>query len=554
MKILTAAQMRAADEATFARLGVVSRAVMESAGRHAADLIERAYSEALLEPVLVLAGAGNNGGDGYVAARALANLGIDVNVYALRAIDELKGDALSAARAFLASGGVVIEHTAADAAAQEQHLRAQHWGLVIDAILGTGISGEVKGAAAYGISLLNSLAAEQQIPVIGIDVPSGVDTDTGALCGSAVRCSDTVALQCLKPAHLLFPGAEFCGRVFLADIGIGSSLPEVRDVNRELATAQFTATQLSKSRAFSPSAHKGSRGHVVVLGGSRGKYGAPQLSGHAALRAGAGLATLLLPESAANGIAPSLKELMCEPLPEADGDFSEAAGESLGQLLEGKDALVVGPGIAEREGSEALLRAAFDAVSKAAIPAVIDAGALNLLAEHRQLEKAIPARSVLTPHPGEMARLLGISIPDVQKDRFAAAEAYAQQVGAIVVLKGARTVVAQPNGTSILAPSATSVLGTAGSGDSLAGIIAALLSQGLEPFAAAAAGVYVHGVAGEYLERSQSGVYGAIATDIADTVPKVMNAVAALIRHREAPSFIRQVIPEPWIESFICGQ
>jgi len=551
MKILTAAQMRAADEATFSRIGVVSRAVMECAGRQCADLIERAYSQSLLDSVLVLAGAGNNGGDGFVAARAFLNLGIDVHVYALKPLSELKGDALLAARSYAAAGGVTIEYSAASTSEQESHFRAQRWGLLVDAILGTGITGEVTGPAAYGIRLLNSLSSEQQIPVIAIDLPSGVATDTGEICGTAVRCTDTVALQCLKPCHLLFPAAEYAGRIFLADIGIGSSLIEVMSVQRELLTASHAAALLSKSRALASDAHKGSRGHVLVLGGSRGKFGAPQLSAQAALRAGAGLATLALPKSAADEIAPSLKELMCEGLPEENGDFSAEAAQAFSRTVKGKDALVVGPGLDGAEGSVELLRTALQTALDSNLRIVVDAGALNVIADHPELIELLPG-AVLTPHPGEMARLTGKSVPEVQRDRFRCAEEYAARSGAVVVLKGARTIIAAADGTVFLSPSATAVLGTAGSGDSLAGIIGALLAQGLDPLAAASAAVYVHGVSGEYLERTQQGVFGAVATDIADTVPKVLNAVAALSRHREPPSFIRQVVPEPWTEGFLA--
>jgi len=545
MKILTAAEMRAADEATFNNLGIPSRAVMEAAGRHLAELLNKEFFRELSKTVLVITGAGNNGGDGFVLARALAGLGARPLVFALRSLKDLKGDAQSAAMAFKKSGGLILEANENKWSEQVAELGKETFGLIVDAVLGTGSSGAPTGLLAQGIELINALAHTHKLPVFSLDIPSGVNADDGAAAGVAVQAHTTGALAALKFGHLFSPGRELAGRVFVVEIGVREELGG----HAELITAPLAARLLRHSKIFSPESHKGRRGHVLIIGGSNGKYGAPKLSALAALRAGAGLVTVALPFSGTKEGEGTINEFMFFPLSESGGGFSKNAPRELEPAFEGKSAILIGPGMGTGEGAENVLEQTVAAAEKFSLPLVLDADALNVLSEKPKLLERLSSKAVLTPHPGEMAKLAKLSTQDIQASRRQVLEKFCSRISAITVLKGARTLISDGK-RMFVNPASTAVLGTAGSGDSLGGVIAALSGQGLSSEEAAVVGVYAHGLAGEMLEAKNGGAFGVLASDISAKVASVLNRLSAL---DERTSFSEQVLPDPWAERLLAG-
>lgn len=519
MKILTASEMKAADEATLSCLGIPSRVLMENAGRAVADFLIEHFSDRLNQGVVVITGRGNNGGDGFVTARVLHNRGVNVTVLALDKLNVLKGDAKENAIAYQKSGGKVLEPVAL----QILPISFVEIGLIVDAIYGTGFRGELPDAIFEGISELNSVCAEKKIPIVAIDIPSGIDASTGKASQGSIRATTTVALQSLKIGHVLFPGARFCGDIFCVDIGVFEKSPEYVAIKRELITPRFVSERLRESFPLDPETHKGKKGHVLVIGGGRGHYGAPRLAGDAALVTGAGLVTLLLPQVAARILGPSLLELMCAEL-ESDpgGDFSGEGLDTFPDLLNSKQALVVGPGLGQGPGAEKIVRQVLTNAKISKIPLVIDADALNIIAKDPTLPQSLPENSVLTPHPGEMARLLSTTTAAISESRLEMARELSAKWKVIVVLKGARTIVACPDGETFINLSATPVLATAGAGDVLSGVIGAFLAMQFSPKDAACAGVFVHGSVGENLVKAQ-GPAGLIAGDIVRGIPAVIN-------------------------------
>ncbi len=523
MKVLTAEQMRAVDAATFSQTGVASIAVMESAGRAVTQLLVDRFPQSMSAGVVVACGGGNNGGDGYVIARALTNLGVPVAVLSIKPVAELGGDALANFKAWSNLGGSVLEVRGKQSALEDLEGDLSSAGLIVDAIFGTGFQGTPKGEAAEAIQLINRTSLGYGVPVVAVDLPSGVDASNGKVSGSAVYATITVALQFLKIGHLLYPGAAHTGEVFVADIGLteslanvegGCSLIEYADVSAELLGLGFS----------NPQAHKGDRGRVLVIGGSRGMYGAAKMSAYAALLSGAGLSTVALPNEAARIVGPTLEELMSIGVKDdGDGGFAADGFEGLSSKLSSFDSLVIGPGMGQSADTASFLGKLLDYLVKSAIPVVLDADALNLVASDKALQKKVTEKMVLTPHPGEMARLLGVDIEVVQSDRLGSATKLSAKLGATVILKGARSVVCSPEGEISINPAATDVLGTAGSGDVLSGLIGALLARGLSPFKAAQCGVFIHGAAGEVLESALSGPVGGTAMDIAEAFPAVIN-------------------------------
>lgn len=524
--------MRACDEATFRELGVPSFAVMESAGRTAAYFAEEYFT--LDDGIAVVAGGGNNGGDGYVCARALANLGHRAVVLALKPIEELQGDARLAAEAWLKSGGSIMPVTEGflSAPACEETLKGSS--LLIDAIYGTGFRDEVTGIPLKMITLMNALHDSEAKKVLAIDIPSGVHADTGDVRGIAVRATSTLALQFLKLGHVMFPGAEYAGEVVVADVGIWSGNPSLAAIRRELLLEEEIGERVRRFMPVSKETHKGSRGHVTVVGGSTGHYGAPLLSARAALRTGAGLTTVALPKIIADHLTPHLNELMALPIGRDDESFDADAFDRFvyERLKESKASFVLGPGLGQSKRAEQIVELVLQRAKDFRIPIVIDADGLNVVSKRRDLRRFITSSCVLTPHPGEMARLVGLSTQEVQRHRPKMAATLSQELCCAVVLKGARTIIAGPSGEVCINPAASPTLATAGAGDVLAGIVGALLAQGFPAMDAACVGVYAHGISGETArpEGTESltdpspvlGPMPIIASDIISRVPQTM--------------------------------
>jgi NAD(P)H-hydrate epimerase len=468
MLLLTAAEMRALDRETIDVIGVPGVVLMDAAGRAVAELAASLGGDAV-----VFAGAGNNGGDGFVAARHLANRGIAVDVVLCAPRDKLRGDALTHYLACERSGVRVLDGTTAAGLAASP-ARA----VVIDALFGTGLDRPVEGHLAEAIARVNASPGIK----IAVDVPSGLDADRGVPLGVCVRADHTVTFAFAKRGLVTSPGFTFAGRLHVVDIGIPARLAQHARA-RLLDDAVLAPLRAPRD----PLGHKGTHGHLLIVAGSVGKSGASLLCGTAALRLGAGLVTLAAPRALAPVVDGRVLELMTsfydDPLQ------IEAA-------LDGKRALAVGPGMPTDAAMRPALARLYSACAARDLPVVIDADGLNHLAAEPALLASRP-RAVLTPHPGEAARLVGKTTAEVQHDRIAVAQTLAQQLASTVVLKGARTVIASPDGDVAICPTGGPALGTGGTGDVLTGFVGALLAQGMAPFAAACAAVYLHGAAGD---------------------------------------------------------
>lgn len=514
--LLTAQEMRALDAHTIRVIGLPGPVLMENAGREVVRHLWDAYGDRLRSgPTAVLCGKGNNGGDGFVVARYLACRGCDVQALLLGSRGEVGGDAAVHLGAYLAAGGGLLE------VGPTNRTDAQRWVeeavLIVDAVLGTGLTDEVKGLAAEAIGWINRSSA----PVVSVDIPSGVSSDSGHVCGAAVRADSTVTFAFPKRGHYLHPGASLRGRLKVVDIGIPpSALAEVVPGLLALSPEDFCGLLVRPEDS-----HKGTFGHVLVFGGSAGKEGAAGLAGWAALACGAGLSTVAWPAGVhTSGAARLPLEVMTEPLPEAgsvERGWSEALLESASRAQTRADALVIGPGMGSGEGVGAFLRGLLGAEGP---PFVLDADALNAVAQWPDLWRKGRRKALLTPHPGEAARLLGVATARVQEDRVGAVEELSRRFGAAVVLKGAHTLVCGEGGPACLVPKGNPGMATAGSGDVLSGAAAAFLARGLDPLAAGRLATYAHALAGD-LAAEEIGPEGLTAGDVLRALPKALKIV-----------------------------
>jgi len=508
MELVTAAHMRRLDRRSI-ELGTPGHALMERAGAGACATLLRAMPAVRKRGarVIVIAGKGNNGGDGLVVARLLRARGARVAVFLLGRSEEVTGDALRNLKAWRRQRGVVREVSVAeDLVALQRQLAGGT--CVVDALLGTGLSADVTGIHAAAIELMNGSG----VPVFALDIPSGLDADTGRPRGVAVRAAVTATFGFAKYGQVIHPGVDHCGVLEAIDIGLDP---------RAVAEAPPDGALLDDAamRALLPrraaDAHKGTAGHVLVVAGSRGKSGAAILATRAVARGGAGLVTLATPASINAVCAGAVHEAMTEAWPERDGGLG-CDPDRLAAAVAGKSAVVAGPGL----GSARSIRdVVLWLLRYSDAPLVLDADALNALARNPSPLRRARAPVVLTPHPGEMGRLAGLSTAEVQADRVAVARAFATEHGCVLVLKGARTVVA--SGAFVwINPTGNPGMASGGMGDALAGLIGALLAQGLQASEAARLGVYLHGLAGDRVARR--GAVGMIASDLIDELPAAM--------------------------------
>ena len=482
--------MRAADRWAIDEQGVPSLELMERAGAGLAALVMEVAPDG---PVAIVCGKGNNGGDGLVAARLLREQWRDVRCLLLGERNELHGDAAAMAH------GVETEPFAAaglDGAA-----------VVVDAILGTGFEGAVRGAAAEAI------AAMEGHTVVAADVPSGVDASTGEIAGPAVRARATATFAAAKPGLYVNPGKEHAGDVRVIEIGIPPGAPG------EPQAALIDDAVLAQIPRRRGNTTKFSSGHVVVAGGSRGLTGAPVLAATAAMRAGAGYVTCCAPASQQPVLATHLLEVMTRALPEDDGAHIVAGAGEVLKTSERGGALVVGPGLGRTPGALEFARAI---VRRSAVPVLLDADGLNAHAERLGELREAGAPLVLTPHDGELGRLLGCPSDEVKAHRLACARRAAAESGAFVVLKGDDTIVARPDGFAAISPGGTPALATAGTGDVLSGVVGALLAKEMDAFAAACAGVRLHALAGKVAADRLRGPEGVVASDVISALPAVL--------------------------------
>jgi NAD(P)H-hydrate epimerase len=480
-------------EAAGSRVAEASSLMLSGGGRRAA----------------IWCGKGNNGGDGLVAARLLAGSGCDVEVFVLASPGELSGDA-KANYDRLSGLPVVVTRVERDADVERFTAAVPRFDLVIDAIFGTGFSGVPVGTHEAAIAALNEYGA----PVLAVDIPSGVSGETGAAPGTAVRATRTVTFAAAKVGLVQYPGTELAGELEVADIGIPVHLLETIPSSRIYLTEQADAEALLPRRA--PDTHKRRCGSVLVVGGSPGMTGAPAMCAQAALRAGAGMVTAAVPDGLHDIFEIKLTEVMTRPLPqEPRGGLSVEAAPVITGVLDMYDVIALGPGMGTATQTVQLVR---ELVSEVDLPLVLDADGLNAMAGATEIFSRRSGPLVLTPHPGEMARLTGKTSSQVQDDRVAAALEFAREWGAVVVLKGARTVVAEPGGEVMINPTGNPGMATAGMGDVLTGCIASFVGQGLKAFEAAVAGAYFHGLAAD-LAAQMDAMVGMTAGDVIRHLP-----------------------------------
>ena len=509
MKILTVAQMRQAEQ-ECAKSGISTSVLMENAGKAVAEEVRRILGVIKQKQILLLIGPGNNGGDGLVAARHLHDWGarISLCIFGHRAPDDI-------------NLGLIRERniTCIDAVESknlgwlDNYLSSAT--AVIDAIFGTGKSRPLSDAFAQAVDKVKQ--AKEHLPglrIIALDIPSGLNADTGAVTPSCLHADNTITLGFPKPGLYQFPGAERAGKISVVDIGIPASL--VDSGSNELLTDNWARAILPKRPL---SANKGTFGRVLVVAGSTNYVGAAYLACSGAMRVGAGRVTLAIASSLQPILASKLTEVTYLPLPETSpGNISDEAANLIHQELKHYDVLLIGCGLGQAPPAIRFVKSILLGRKKVLLPLVLDADALNTLAKVRNWWQKLPDNAILTPHPGEMARLMGVSVEEVLSDRIQLTRKTAQEWHKTVVLKGAYTVVATPEGQCYISPFANPGLASAGTGDVLSGVIAGLIAQGLSVSEAAADGVYLHGKAGDQV-RDRLGDTGMVATDLLPELP-----------------------------------
>lgn len=488
MKLVTAKEMKALDvqaQNDYAMPGIL---LMDNAAQAVAEAVHEALTALEGERVVIFCGGGNNGGDGLGAARWLQSYGVSVRAFVVgAALDAVQGDAALELAMFTKAGGRVEALSTEDDWVLAE-LAASKADVLVDALLGTGFHGELEGDVLRACELLNN--SEKYI--LAVDIPTGVNADNGAVCEQAVRADHTVTMALVKTGLLLYPGREYCGDIELADISMPVKLVEEYKSDKYRLTDEIVRELLPLRKA---NAHKGDAGRVVICAGSLGYTGAAALASDAAVKAGAGLVSLYTPLSSRDVLAIKLTEVMVHGLLERmPGILGGGAASDVASSAEAADVLAIGPGLGTSESTQEAVRTI---LQKITTPVVIDADALTALAGHTEILAAMQAQKVLTPHPGEMARLTGLEIAEIEADRINVAKKYAEEWQAIVVLKGAPTVIGCPNGTVYVNSTGNSSLATGGSGDVLTGIIAGLAAQEISLQEAAICGVYLHGLAAE---------------------------------------------------------
>ncbi|HBG06829.1 MAG: bifunctional ADP-dependent (S)-NAD(P)H-hydrate dehydratase/NAD(P)H-hydrate epimerase [Geobacteraceae bacterium GWC2_58_44] len=507
MKVVSGQVMQHMDQRAIREFGIAGLTLMEQAGRACADAITEGFGPGAGKRALIVAGKGNNGGDGFVIARILIERGWEAPVLLVAASDSVTGDA--AANLSRLDPGTVI--SAPEGASRHQEL-FQGATLIVDALLGTGVKSEVTGVYGEAIEMINAAG----VPVVAVDIPSGIDAADGRVLGRAVRADLTVSFALPKLGNILQPGAEFCGRLVVADIG----MPDA--VLSEAPGCEFVdlarARRLYRPRAAA--AHKGSSGQCLIIAGSTGKTGAAAMAANSAVRTGAGLVTLAVPAGLNAVLEVKSTEAMTLPVGKPGSGFLPAG--ALGELLRaarGKDAVALGPGLG---GSASTIYLVHSLVSSLAGPLVLDADGLNALAAAPELLLSRRGRvTLLTPHPGEMARLAGCSIPEIEADRIGAARDLAGRFQVYLILKGARSIIAAPDGSIAINGSGNPGMASGGMGDVLTGVLAALVGQGYHPFEACQLAAFVHGYAADLLVE-RKGTQGLNATDVQEMLPEAL--------------------------------
>jgi len=503
MFISNADQIREADQIQIQDMEFPGILLMETAGRVAAETLLRLYPDQ--SDFIVLAGPGNNGGDGLVIARYLHLSGRHVQVYLSHDQERFQGDAAINFRILrhlpIAWGVWNSQHS-------DRVLDESHPPVIIDALLGTGIDSSLRDPVASMISYWQ----QKNLSVVAIDLPSGLDANTGKRINAVLKATHTLTFQLPKLCHYITPAANMCGEIHVLDIGLWPSVIERLNIKRSLLNDEFVKNHYI---GRPQDGHKGTFGHVLIVGGSSHMGGAVAMTAYAALKAGAGLSTVVCPEACRAAVYALSPEVMCRTLPQSNQPyFQEEDSELVRDMLNGKSVVVMGPGMGTDPNTGKFLEQILPHIQ---VPVLLDADALNLLAQSETFESFLNAQTILTPHPGELQRLIGESVTD---RRLEFVESFVQDNPSILLLKGAGTLIALPDGRTFINTSGNPGMATAGSGDVLSGIIGGLVAQGYDPEIATPMGVYLHGKTGDLLADRQ-GMEGIIATQIAESLSEV---------------------------------
>jgi ADP-dependent NAD(P)H-hydrate dehydratase / NAD(P)H-hydrate epimerase len=511
MKVVSGQVMQLMDQRAIGEFAIPGLTLMENAGRGCTDAISEAFGPGEGKRALIVAGKGNNGGDGFVIARLLAERGWDAPVLLLAAREAVTGDA-AANLDRLEPGRVVFAPEGP----------APHAGLfngvtlIVDALLGTGLKSEVSGIYGEAIDMMNAAGA----PVVAVDIPSGIDSANGRILGKAVKADVTVTFALAKLGNILQPGGELCGRLVVKDIGMPDAV--VAEAEGYEFFDLSSAAEVFRPRATV--AHKGSNGHCLVIAGATGKSGAAAMAANSAVRTGSGLVSLAVPAAVNPVVEVKTTEAMTIAVGRPGTDhFGAGALAALLELTRGKDVVALGPGVGTHPSTVYLVHSLMTAWEG---PLVLDADGLNAVALNLEALKARKGRvTVLTPHPGEMARLTGMSIPQVESDRIACARDFATKYQVYLILKGARSIIAAADGSVSINGSGNPGMASGGMGDVLTGIVASLVGQGYGAFAACRLGAFIHGYAADLL-MERMGTQGLRATDVQEMLPEALRRVA----------------------------
>jgi hydroxyethylthiazole kinase-like uncharacterized protein yjeF len=509
MKLVTAQQMRSLDNTAINTYKVPSLDLMENAGRKSVEVMLDRYGDPLGKTVAIFVGPGNNGGDGLVITRLLASRLARPVVFLLIPADKLKGDSAHNYSRLLELPVKIIEVTDGKSLHEETAILANCWA-VVDGIFGTGLTREITGTFAAAIRVIN----EATCPIVAVDIPSGINTDNGETLGCSVQADITVTFGQAKIGQVTHPGRECTGFLEVVDIGIPEKAVNEADIRLELL--ESTVGKWLPARL--PTAHKGTFGHLLIVAGSIGKTGAALLCGSGGLRSSAGLVTLCIPYELNSIIESGLWEAMTVPLQStAQGILSIEDFTVITDTLQEKQAIVVGPGIGTADETAELIEKLYCEIET---PMLVDADGLNILAADPTLLKKAPGPRILTPHPGEMARLTGLTTSTILENRLEITKDFAVKHNVHIVLKGSDTLVCDPKGNMAVNPTGNPGMAVGGMGDVLAGLIGGFLSQGLSPWQASCLGVYSHGLAGDRLAEETSAGY--LASELAEQLPFIL--------------------------------
>jgi len=510
--VVTAKEMSGIDRFAIEKIGIPGMVLMENAGREVIAVIKEMLGAVENKNIIIFCGKGNNGGDGFVIARYLLNMAANVKIYLIGKIDEVKGEAHSNLKILRSLGHKVLP------VSSMEHIdwnEGAH--LVVDALLGTGVQGALKGLMAEVVESINKMNA----PVLSVDFPTGMETDTGVVSGVCVKSSKTVTMAFLKSGLLISPGREQAGEIIVADIGIPNWVGKEKDIKCFQLADEYFSEVLPERK---PDTFKNKCGQVFLLAGSIGLTGAAVLSSEAVLRSGAGMALLGIPESLNTIVEEKLTEVMTLPLPETDQQsISLDSKEMISEKLAWANVLAVGPGLSTHPDSKKLLKWILEKFEKSI---VLDADAINCLKDEKEILRTTKSDLILTPHPGELSRLVGISTKEILAAPIEVVREQAQKLNIVLVLKGAPTIIGSPDGYIFINSTGNPGMATAGMGDVLTGAIAGLVAQGMSPLDGALAGVYLHGLSGD-ISKSELGEAGLLASDVLKNLPLAMRTFEA---------------------------